>query len=104
MNDDRAPTIYGWIFALLGGGGILYFWLMGAIGLLGGNGGQILALGLEGAWRTAFLAYPLVFIAAIVVAAVLAGLKRDLESVGVAGAPVVLATLYYLALIHLRPV
>jgi hypothetical protein len=29
--DDRSPTVFGWVFALLGSGGVLLFWLMGAI-------------------------------------------------------------------------
>ena len=55
-------------------------------------------LGLEGAWRNAFLAYPFVFLAALVAGAALAALKRDLEAVGVFGLPVVAAVVYYLAL------
>ena len=101
---DRTGTILGAFGGILGGGGVLYFWLMGAIGLLGRNGGYILELQLEGAWRTLFLAYPFVFVAALVAGAVLVTLKRDLDAVGVLGLPVVAAVLYYLALIHVRPV
>jgi hypothetical protein len=102
--DDRAPTIYGWVFALLGGGGILYFWVMGAVLLLSGNGGQIQMLQEEPFWRALYWVYPLVFVVALVVGGVLAALRRDLASVAAAGTPVALATLYYFALIHLRPV
>lgn len=101
---DRTGTILGAFAGALGGGAVLYFWLMGAIGLLGRNGGQILGLELEGVWRTSFLAYPFVFLAALVVGGALAALKRDLEAVGVIGLPVVAAVGFYLALIHLRPV
>lgn len=101
---DRTGTILGAFAGVLGGGAVLYFWLMGAIGLLGRNGGFILALELEGAWRTLFLAYPFAFVAALVAGGALAALRRDLEAVGVLGLPVVGAVLYYLALIHLRPV
>lgn len=101
---DRTGTILGAFAGLLGGGAVLYFWTMGALGLLGRNGGTILDLQLEGAWRTLFLAYPLLFVAAVVAGAALAAIRRDLEAVGVLGLPVVAAVAYYLALIHLRPV
>jgi predicted lipid-binding transport protein (Tim44 family) len=101
---DRTGTILGALAGVLGGGGVLFFWIIGAIGLLGGNGGFIQNLQLEGVWRTLFLAYPFVFLAALVAGAALASLKRDLEAVGVLGLPVVAAVLYYLALIHVRPV
>ncbi len=101
---DRTGTILGALGGILGGGGVLFFWMMGAIGLLGRNGGLILDLQLGGVWRTLFLAYPFVFVAALVAGAALVALKRDLEAVGVFGLPVVAAVLYYLALIHVRPV
>jgi len=101
---DRSGTIFGAFAGLLGGGAVLYFWTMGAINLLAETGGQILTLGLDGPWRLLFFAYPFLFIAAVVVGAGLAALKRDLEAVGVFGLPVVAAVAYYFALIHLRPV
>lgn len=101
-TGDRTGTILGAAAGLLGGGAVLYFWAMGAIGLLGGNGGQIIALELEGAWRTLFLLYPLLFAIAGVVGAALAALKRDLEAVGVLGLPVAAAIGFYFALVHLR--
>jgi hypothetical protein len=99
--DDRVPTIFGWAAALLGGGGLLYFWVMGALMLLRGEG-QIQLLQAEPLWRTLYLAYPIVFVVSVVIGAVLVALRRDLLSIGVAGAPVVFAIGYYFALIHLR--
>jgi len=101
---DRTGTVLGALAGILGSGGVLYFWIVGAIGLLGRNGGFIQDLQLEGAWRTLFLAYPFVFLVALVAGTALASLRRDLEAVGVLGLPVVAAVAYYLALIHLRPV
>jgi hypothetical protein len=102
-RDDRSPTIFGWAAMLLAGGGLLYFWVMGAILLLRGTeSGQIRFLQDEPVWRTLYFAYPVVFVVAIVVGGVLVALRRDLASIGVAGAPVVLAIGYYFALIHLR--
>jgi len=101
---DRTGTILGAFAGMVGGGAVLFFWTMGALGLLGRNGGTILDLQLEGAWRTLFLAYPFLFVAAVVAGAALAAVRRDLEAVGVLGLPVVAAVAYYLALIHLRPV
>lgn len=103
-GDDRTGTILGVAAAALGGGAILYFWLMGAIHLLTDTGGLILMLQLEGIWRLLFLAYPFVFLGSLLVGGVLALLKRDLAAVGVMGLPVVAAIAYYFALVHLRPV
>lgn len=99
--DARAGTIYGFIAAVVAGGGLLLFWIMGAILLFNGNGGQIQFLHDEPLWRTLYFAYPIVFVVALLVGGALAALGRDLEAVGAAGTPVVLAVLYYFALIHL---
>jgi hypothetical protein len=101
---DRTGTILGVAAGALGGGAVLYFWLMGAINLLAGTGGFILELGLAGLWRTLYLAYPIVFLVAALVGGLLFLLKRDLEAVGVMGLPVVAAIAYYFALVHLRPI
>lgn len=100
---DRSGTWFGVIFGLLGGGGILFFWLLGAIGLLRQDSGLITQIGLEGIWRMAFLSYPFVFLGCLVVGGLLVAAKRDLEGVGVIGLPVVLTVLFHQALIHLRP-
>ncbi len=100
---DRSGTLLGAAAGVLGSGAVLYFWIMGAIGLFAQTGGTINQIGLEGYWRLAFLAYPLVFVAALVVGAALVALKRDLEAVGVFGLPVVAAVAYFVVLIHVRP-
>ena len=100
---DRTGTLLGAAAGALGSGAVLFFWIMGAIGLITRTGGTIDQLGLDGVWRFAFLAYPLVFVAAMVVGAALVALKRDLEAVGVFGLPVVAAVAYFVALIHVRP-
>lgn len=101
---DRTGTILGAFAGVMGGGAVLFFWVMGALVLLGRDSGTIVSLGLEGAWRTLFLAYPFLFLAALVAGGALLALKRDLEAVGLFGLPVVAAVAYYLALIHLRPI
>jgi hypothetical protein len=101
---DRTGTILGLAAGALGGGAILYFWLMGAIHLLTDTGGLIHMLELDGIWRLLFLAYPFVFLASLLVGGVLFLLKRDLAAVGSMGLPVVAAIGYYFALVHLRPV
>jgi hypothetical protein len=102
MHADRSGTIYGWIFALLGGGGILFFWVMGAVLLATGNGGFIQVLHGEPFWRTLYWTYPIVFVVSLLVGGLLVALRRDLLSVGAAGAPVALALAYYFAFVHLR--
>jgi len=101
---DRTGTILGVFAGVLGGGAVLFFWIMGALVLLGRDSGTIVALELGGAWRVLFLAYPFLFLATLVAGAALLALKRDLEAVGLFGMPVVAAVAYYLALIHLRPI
>jgi hypothetical protein len=101
---DRTGTILGIAAGALGGGAVLYFWLMGAIHLLTDTGGLIHMLELDGIWRLLFLAYPFVFLASLLVGGVLFLLKRDLAAVGSMGLPVVAAIGYYFALVHLRPV
>lgn len=100
---DRSGTWLGAAAGLLGGGGLLFFWIMGAIGLVTLTGGTINQLALAGVWRDAFWTYPFVFIGATVVGGALLALERDREAVGVFSLPLAAAVLYYLALIYLRP-
>lgn len=102
--DDRSPTVFGWVFALLGSGGLLLFWVMGAIVLQRGDAGTLAGLELEGVWRALFFSYPFVFIAFVLIGGALVALRRDLESIGAVGTPLALAVLYYFALIYVRPV
>jgi hypothetical protein len=104
VAGDRTGTILGAFAGVLGGGAILFFWSIGAIGLLGGNGGYVQDLALGGAWRGLFLAYPFLFVASLLVGGALVALRRDLEAVGAFGFPVVATVLYYVALIQFRGV
>ncbi len=101
---DRSGTWLGAAAGLLGGGGLLLFWIMGAIGLVTLTGGTINQLELAGVWRAAYWAYPFVFIGATVAGGALVALERDREAVGVFSLPLAAAVAYYLALIYLRPV
>jgi hypothetical protein len=100
---DRSGTLLGAAAGVLGSAAVLYFWVMGALTMISGIDANIVYLALEGAWRTAFLAYPFLFVAALVAGAVLVSLKRDLEAVGVFGLPVVATVVYFIALNHVRP-
>lgn len=98
LTTERTLSLYGFAFAALGTGAILFFWTIAAILDATNNGGLIVQLQLEGLWRTAFLSYPIVAIVAMLAGAALWFLRRDREAVGVAGLPVVLTTAYYLLL------
>jgi hypothetical protein len=100
---DRSGTLLGAAAGAFGSAAVLYFWVMGALVLFSGIDANIVYLALEGGWRTAFLAYPFVFVASLVAGSVLVSLKRDLEAVGVFGLPVVAAIAYFIALNHVRP-
>lgn len=100
-DANRILSFYGLLFANLGSFGILFFWLMGAIHLWSGNGGQINTLGLSGLALTGFWVYPIVVIVSL--AAWLLYLARlDLPALGLAAAPIGLAVLYYLWLVLIR--
>jgi hypothetical protein len=101
---DRSGTWLGVAAGLLGGGGLLYFWIMGAIGLVTLTGGTMNQLELTGFWRDAYWTYPFVFIGATVAGGALLAIERDREAVGVFSLPLAAAVAYYLALIYLRPV
>lgn len=100
--DDRVWTLYGWLVALAAGGGILFFWLIGTILLFTGNGGYIQHLHLTDGWRLLYLGYPVVFAGAVLIGLVLAGFRRDVESLAFAGLPVVAALVFYFAMVHFR--
>jgi len=99
--NERALSLFGIVFGVLGSGAIFFFWTMGRILLHTGNGGIITELWPQGGlWMHLFNAYPFVMVACFLVAAVLYwGLGRYKEAAGVAGLPVVGAVLYYLALV-----
>lgn len=82
--------------------GIGLFWAIGAIGMLGGNAGTIVGLGLEGTWRWLYLAYPVVVLVCLGAGMALFALKRPLEAAAVATVPVGLVIVYYLALVLFR--
>ena len=102
MNEDltteRTLSLYGFAFAAIGAGGILFFWTIAAVAYATNNGGTIVQMRLDGLWRMAFLSYPIVAIVALLAGAALWFFRRDREAVAVAGLPVVLATAYYLLL------
>lgn len=96
-GSDRSLIIFGLAFSAIGALGILFFWVISAILLITENGGLILQIELDGLWLTAYWAYPFVAFAALAAAGVLYLMKRDQAALGVAGAPVALSVLYYLA-------
>lgn len=98
MLGDRTLTLYLLIFSLIGTGGILFFWVIGAVMLLQNNGGQIIELGFGPLARTLFLSFPIVAGVLSVIGLLLYWGKRDTAAVGVAGLPIVGTVLFYLAL------
>jgi hypothetical protein len=100
-KNDRALVVFGMLAAHLGAFGVLYFWLVGAILLFTGNGGQILDLHLTDIERTLYLAYPLVVLLSLSGWGFYA-LRRDLPALGLAGLPVLLAVAYFIYLVSFR--
>lgn len=98
---NRILGFYGLLLANLGSFGILFFWLTGAIHLWTGNGGQVTLLGLDGLALIAFWVFPLIVVLSL--ASWFLYLARlDLLALGLAGAPIGLAVLYYLWLVMAR--
>lgn len=67
MSGERVLSTLNMILLQVAGLGVLLFWVMGAVLLLTGNGGQITDLNLHGFWRTVYFSYPflLIFLSAI---------------------------------------
>ena len=102
VDNERVLSLFGVILAGIGSLGILFFWSMGAIGLLTNDGGQILDLRLTGIWLTLFWALPVVVLVSIAGAIGLFALRRHKEAVGLAGLPIIATIAYYFALVQLR--
>jgi len=102
VDNERVLSLYGIILAGIGGLGILFFWAMGAIGLLTNDGGLMLELQLTGLWRTLYFALPVVVLVSLAGAVGLFALRRHKEAAGLAGLPIIATLAYYFALVQLR--
>lgn len=102
IDNERVLSLFGIILQSIGSLGILFFWTIGAIGLLTNNGGQILELGLTGIWRLLFWALPILVVVSIAGAVGLFALRRHKEAAGLAGLPIIATLVYYFALVQLR--
>lgn len=102
MSIERTMALYGVAFAAIGALGILFFWSIGAVLLLTGNGGFIVDMDLGQTARTLYLSYPIVAVLSLVAGIGLFLARREREAVAVAGLPVAGTVLYYLALVLLR--
>lgn len=102
VDNERVLSLYGVILASIGALGVLFFWTMGAIGLLTNDGGLVLDLRLTGVWRTLYFALPVVVLVCVAGAVGLFALRRHKEAVGLAGLPVAATIAYYLALVLVR--
>ncbi|MEX2534869.1 MAG: hypothetical protein WD273_04635 [Trueperaceae bacterium] len=100
-DGNRVLGFFGLLLSNIGSFGILFFWLIGAVHLWSGNGGQINLLGLDGFALVLFWSFPVVVMLSL--AAWLLYLARlDLPALGLAAAPIGLAVLYYLWLVIAR--
>jgi hypothetical protein len=100
-RNDRVLVVYGMLASHLASFGVLYFWVMGAVLLFTGNGGQILDMELGDTERLLYLAYPAVVLISLAAWGFYA-LKRDLVALGLASLPVVLAVAYFIYLVSFR--
>ena len=99
MSGEDILLLLGALLLQLAGLGLLVFWAMGAVLLLGGNGDQINAFEWGGLPRLAYLAYPLVLGGASLLGWFLFWRKQGLLANLVLSAPVGLMALLYLYLI-----
>lgn len=103
QEGARILGFYGVLLANLASFGVLFFWIIGAMHLLTGNGGLMNELGLDGLALVLFWAYPLVVVLSLA-AWLLYFARLDLPALAVAGSPVGLVVLYYLWLVMARGV
>ena len=102
MSTERTMALYGVIFAGIGALGILFFWAIGAVLLLTGNGGTINDMGLGQLGRTLYLIYPVVAVVSLAAGTVLFLVRREMMAVGVTSLPIAGAVLFTFALVFLR--
>ncbi len=98
---DRISAILGLLAGVGGAMAILLFWIIAAL-THGTGAGLVSQLELSGAWATGFWAYPFVTFAAVAAAAVAFFANANAIAVGVAGLPVALTVVYYVALVSFR--
>ncbi len=99
MTGDRVLALFSSLALQVAGLGVLVFWVMGALFLLTGNGGQIVDIYLTGFWRNLYFLYPVALVVFSLAGWFLFYLKRDLLAILTFSAPVGLVVLYYLILI-----
>jgi hypothetical protein len=102
MSIERTMALYGVAFAGIGALGILFFWSIGAVNLVFGNGGFINDLDLGQTTRTLFLSYPVVVVLSLAVGIGLFLARREREAVAISGLPVMATIAFYLGLVLLR--
>lgn len=102
VDNEQVLGVFGLIFGAIANLGLLFFWSMGAILLLGGNGGLLTELGIAGTWRWLFLAFPFVALLSLVLGVATFLFGRVKEGVGLTFLAPTGAVLYYFALLILR--
>lgn len=93
---DATSASFALILTTVASLGTVFFWTIGAVLLLTGNGGLINDMVLDAPARTLFLAYPVVVALALVSAGVLFMVRRTAEAVAFAGLPLAALVVYYL--------
>jgi hypothetical protein len=102
MSIERTMALYGVAFAGIGALGILFFWSIGAVNLVLGNGGFLTDLALGQTTRTLYLSYPVLAVVSLAAGIGLFLGRREREAVAIAGLPVVATIAFYLGLVLLR--
>ena len=99
MTGDRVLALFSVLALQVAGLFVLVFWVMGAVFLITGNGGQIVDIYLTGFWRNLYFFYPVALVIFSAVGWLFFYLRRDLLAMLTLAVPVGLVVLYYLILI-----
>jgi hypothetical protein len=101
LDLNSETTLFTMTLALIGGAGILFFWLIGMGQLVFDRGHFIYVAESFPIYGTLFWAYPIVFVLSAVAAAGLFLGKRFLEAVALSGFPLVaFVTVYLIMTVH----
>ncbi len=99
MTGERVLSTLNMILLQLAGLGIVFFWTIGAIFLLTGNGGQINDIALTPFWRTVYFSFPFLVIFISPIAWLAFFRKADLIAQGMMTLPIAVIGLMYLVYI-----
>lgn len=104
MTGERVLSTFSMILMQVVGLGVLFFWVMGAIMLFTGNGGQINDINLTPFWRNIYFAFPFLLILLSPIAWLAYFRQADILANTILVAPVgILGIMYFFYVLSNKP-